>query len=38
MTHVAGVDVGSTATKAVLLDGNGKIIGTGICPTGKSVV
>jgi len=38
MTHVAGVDVGSTATKAVLLDGNGKIVGTGICPTGANVV
>jgi len=36
--HVAGVDVGSTATKAVVLDEDGKVAGLGLCPTGANVV
>ncbi|MCI0587282.1 MAG: acyl-CoA dehydratase activase [Planctomycetes bacterium] len=35
---VAGVDVGSTATKAILLDGNRRILGRGLAPTGANVV
>lgn len=35
---VAGVDVGSTATKAILLDNNAKIIARGIVNTGANVV
>jgi predicted CoA-substrate-specific enzyme activase len=35
---VAGVDVGSTATKAVLLDENRRIVGRGLSPTGANVV
>jgi len=32
--HVAGIDVGSTYTKAVLLDGNDEIVGKGLVKTG----
>jgi predicted CoA-substrate-specific enzyme activase len=35
---VAGVDVGSTTTKAVVLDENRKIVGKGLLPTGANVV
>lgn len=35
---VAGVDVGSTATKAILLDANAQIIGRGLVNTGANVV
>jgi predicted CoA-substrate-specific enzyme activase len=38
MTAVAGVDVGSTATKAIVLDAQGEITGTALCPTGANVV
>lgn len=35
---VAGVDVGSTATKAVILDENRRVCGRGVNPTGANVV
>ncbi|OHB71933.1 MAG: hypothetical protein A2W23_00075 [Planctomycetes bacterium RBG_16_43_13] len=35
---VAGVDVGSTATKAIILDENRKIVGRGLTNTGANVV
>jgi len=34
MTHVAGIDIGSTYTKVVLLDEGGNIAGRAMCPTG----
>lgn len=34
MTYVAGVDVGSTYTKAALLTEDGELVSTGILPTG----
>ena len=34
---VAGVDVGSTATKAVLMDENCHVVGRALCPTGANV-
>ncbi|CAN5761208.1 acyl-CoA dehydratase activase [soil metagenome] len=34
MRCTAGVDVGSTYTKAAVLDGAGRVIGTGMIPTG----
>ena len=34
MTITAGIDVGSTYTKAVLVDENGKVLGQGLNPTG----
>ena len=36
--HVAGVDMGSTATKAVLLDMAGEVSAIAICPTGANVI
>jgi len=36
--YVAGVDVGSTATKAIILDENREIVGRGLVPTGANVV
>lgn len=36
--YVAGVDVGSTATKAVILDENQRIVGRGLTPTGANVI
>jgi activator of 2-hydroxyglutaryl-CoA dehydratase len=30
----AGIDIGSTYTKAALVDDNGELLGTGISPTG----
>ncbi len=35
---VAGVDVGSTATKSILMDENGKVIARGLTNTGANVV
>jgi predicted CoA-substrate-specific enzyme activase len=35
---VAGVDVGSTATKAILMDRESRIAGRGLVPTGANVV
>jgi predicted CoA-substrate-specific enzyme activase len=37
MTHAAGVDVGSTQTKAILLDGRGRIAGRALIDTGANV-
>ena len=34
MTYTAGIDVGSTYTKAVILDGGGRIAGRAMMPTG----
>ena len=34
MSHVGGVDVGSTYTKVVLLDHEGDIVGRAMRPTG----
>ncbi len=34
----AGVDVGSTTSKAVVVDHNGRIVGTSLLPTGANVV
>jgi predicted CoA-substrate-specific enzyme activase len=34
---VAGVDVGSTQTKAVVMNGNHEILGHGLCPTGAKL-
>jgi predicted CoA-substrate-specific enzyme activase len=34
MSCTAGIDVGSTYTKAVVADADGRIVGTGILPTG----
>ncbi len=36
--NVSGVDVGSTATKAVIVDANRNIVGRGLIPTGANVV
>jgi len=36
--YVAGVDVGSTATKAVILDENQRIVGRGLMQTGANVI
>ncbi len=36
MTYYAGIDVGSTATKAVVVDGTGRSLGSSITPTGVS--
>jgi predicted CoA-substrate-specific enzyme activase len=36
--YVAGVDVGSTATKAVILDENQQIVGRGLTHTGANVI
>ncbi|MBI3092093.1 MAG: hypothetical protein HYY96_15645 [Candidatus Tectomicrobia bacterium] len=36
--YVAGVDVGSTQTKAVILDGDKKIVGRGLTHTGANVI
>src|SRR6266545_3742504 len=38
MAYAAGVDVGSTQTKAVLLDEKGKIVGRTIIDTGSNVI
>jgi predicted CoA-substrate-specific enzyme activase len=38
MTFAAGVDVGSTQTKAVIIDEQGKIVGHAIIDTGSNVV
>jgi len=38
MTYAAGVDVGSTQTKAVIVDENGKIVGYSLIDTGSNVV
>lgn len=38
MSYVAGVDVGSTATKAIILDERRQIVGRGLVPTGANVV
>ena len=38
MTYAAGVDVGSTQTKAVIIDENGAIVGRSLLPTGANVV
>lgn len=35
MSYFAGIDIGSTAIKAALVDRNGKLIGTRIAPTGS---
>jgi predicted CoA-substrate-specific enzyme activase len=36
--HSAGIDIGSTQTKAIVLDGNGRIAGRGLRMTGADVV
>jgi predicted CoA-substrate-specific enzyme activase len=36
--HVAGVDVGSTTTKAAILSGGRELVGTSLLPTGANVV
>ncbi len=36
--HFAGVDVGSTTTKAAILDGQKKLVGKSLGPTGANVV
>jgi predicted CoA-substrate-specific enzyme activase len=38
MAYGAGVDVGSTQTKAVVVDENGDIVGRSLLPTGANVV
>ncbi len=38
MPYAAGVDVGSTQTKAVVVDGDGNIVGRSLLPTGSNVV
>ena len=38
MTYTGGVDVGSTQTKAVLVDGEGTIVGRSLIDTGADVV
>jgi len=38
MAYAAGVDVGSTQTKAVVVDENGAIVGRSLLPTGANVV
>ncbi|HSM61457.1 MAG TPA: acyl-CoA dehydratase activase [Longimicrobiales bacterium] len=38
MAYAAGVDVGSTQTKAVLVDEDGRIVGRSLLPTGANVV
>ncbi len=38
MVYTAGVDVGSTQTKAVILDGAARIVGRSLIPTGANVV
>jgi len=38
MAYAAGVDVGSTQTKAVLIDEDGTIVARGLVPTGANVV
>ena len=38
MAYAAGVDVGSTQTKAVVVDENGDIVGRSLLPTGANVV
>jgi activator of 2-hydroxyglutaryl-CoA dehydratase len=38
MAYAAGVDVGSTQTKAVIVDEKGKIIGRTLIDTGSNVV
>ncbi|MCG6989895.1 MAG: acyl-CoA dehydratase activase [Gemmatimonadetes bacterium] len=38
MAYAAGVDVGSTQTKAVLVDEKGTIVGRALLPTGANVV
>ena len=38
MRHAGGVDVGSTQTKAVILDPTGKIVGRSLIDTGANVV
>ena len=36
--HYVGIDVGSTATKVAVLDGDGALARTFLCPTGFSSV
>ena len=38
MAYAAGVDVGSTQTKAVILDESGQIVGRALQMTGANVV
>jgi len=38
MAYAAGVDVGSTQTKAVVVDEQGQIVGRALMPTGSNVV
>lgn len=38
MSHTAGVDVGSTQTKAVIIDSGGTIVGRALVDTGANVV
>jgi len=38
MAYAAGVDVGSTQTKAVVVNENGEIVGRSLLPTGANVV
>lgn len=38
MTYTAGVDVGSTQTKAVIIDADGKIVARGLIDTGANVI
>src|SRR5690606_7918307 len=38
MMHAGGVDVGSTQTKAVVVDGGGRIVGRSLIDTGANVV
>ncbi len=38
MTYTAGVDVGSTQTKAVIIDEKGKIVARGLIDTGANVI
>jgi predicted CoA-substrate-specific enzyme activase len=38
MTYAAGVDVGSTQTKAVIVNGSGEIVSRGLVDTGANVV
>ena len=38
MSHAGGVDVGSTQTKAVIVDDDGTIVGRSLIETGADVI
>ena len=38
MAYAAGVDVGSTQTKAVIIDESGRIVGRALVDTGANVI